>query len=78
MGCSFSLFIRYGDFVPTTNTSKVVMMLWVLIGLTTMGVITGVISSGMTVGDQEEEIKLYGTKVCNFAKIAKIRKNCEN
>ena len=54
------------------------MMLWVLIGLTTMGVITGVISSGMTVGDQEEEIKLYGTKVCNFAKIAKIRKNCEN
>ena len=43
------------------------MMLWVLIGLTTMGVITGVISSGMTVGDQEEEIKLYGTKVCiNF------------
>jgi len=39
------------------------MILWVMIGLVTMGVITGVISSGMTVGGVEEEIKLYGTKV---------------
>ena len=57
---------RYGDFVPTTNASKVIMMLWVLIGLVTMGVITGVISSGMTVGDQETKLKLYGTLVIYY------------
>jgi len=56
-------FFSYGDFVPTTTKSKFLMILWVMIGLVTMGVITGVISSGMTVGGVEEEIKLYGTKV---------------
>ena len=49
--------------MPTTTKSKVLMIFWVLIGLVTMGVITGVISSGMTVGGQEEEVKLYGTPV---------------
>ena len=39
------------------------MILWVMIGLVTMGVITGVISYGMTVSGQDEEIKLYGTAV---------------
>ncbi|XP_066935071.1 uncharacterized protein [Clytia hemisphaerica] len=53
--------VGYGDFVPTTIRSKAVMIFWVLIGLVTMGVITGVISSGLTVGDQEGAIKLYGT-----------------
>ena len=55
--------LRYGDFVPTTNSSKVLMIIWVLVGLVTMGVITGVISSGMTVDGVEGELKLYGTKV---------------
>lgn len=58
------LFVRYGDFVPTTNASKALMTAWVLIGLVTMGVVTGVISSGMTVSDMEEELMLYGTPVC--------------
>ena len=55
--------VGYGDFVPTNNLSKILMLFWILAGLVIMGLVTGVIASGMTVGDIEEEIKLYGTKV---------------
>jgi len=42
------------------------MLVWILTGLVIMGLITGVIASGMTVGDINKEIKLYGTPVSNI------------
>lgn len=60
--CYFS-FRRYGDFVPSNKLSQFLMLFWILAGLVVMGLITGVIASGMTVGDISGEISLYGTKV---------------
>ena len=42
------------------------MMFWTLAGLVIMGLVTGVIASGMTITDIDEEIKLYGTVVSLF------------
>ena len=58
--------VGYGDFVPTTFGSKVLLTIWSLVGLVTMSIVMGVISSGMTVGDMETDIKLYGSKVRNL------------
>ncbi|XP_066928617.1 uncharacterized protein [Clytia hemisphaerica] len=53
--------VGYGDFVPTTKLSQLLMMFWTLAGLVIMGLVTGVIASGLTINDIDEVIKLYGT-----------------
>lgn len=54
---------RYGDKVPLAKVSKVFAILWILMGLVVMGILSGVLTSAITVFVFEADISLYGAKV---------------
>ncbi|XP_066928943.1 uncharacterized protein [Clytia hemisphaerica] len=53
--------VGYGDINPSTFPSKVLMILWALIGLVVFGLTMGVIGSGLVVNTQPATLKIYGT-----------------
>ena len=58
-----SHFTRYGDFVPTTELSRIIMAFWSLAGLVLVGIFGGVVASGLSVGTLDNDIKIYGSTV---------------
>ena len=56
-------FTRYGDFVPTTELSRIIMAFWSLAGLVLVGIFGGVVASGLSVGTLDNDIKIYGSTV---------------
>ena len=60
------MIFRYGDFTPTTHASRVLMLFWMLTGLILMNLISGAISSAMTVNDVSNDLILYGKDVSKY------------
>ena len=58
-----SLYCRYGDKVPSANVSKLFAIVWILIGLVIMGILSGALTSAITMFVIKDAITLYGAKV---------------
>ncbi|XP_057314364.1 uncharacterized protein LOC130655615 [Hydractinia symbiolongicarpus] len=63
--CSFITMttLGYGDYVPSSNLGKGLMIIWILTGLCVVSIFGGAVSSGMSVSSLEKSYKLYGAKV---------------
>uniref|UniRef100_A0A7M5X9R1 Fibronectin type-III domain-containing protein n=1 Tax=Clytia hemisphaerica TaxID=252671 RepID=A0A7M5X9R1_9CNID len=66
--------VGYGDFVPTTELSKVVLAVWSLTGLVLIGIFGGVVSSGLSVVALNDDIKIYGSTVATIKDSFEYRK----
>ena len=56
-------FRRYGDKVPKANVSKAFAIVWILTGLVMMSILSGALTTAITIFVFEADIILYGTKV---------------
>lgn len=56
-------YCRYGDKVPKANASKAFAIVWILTGLVMMGILSGALTTAITIFVFEADIILYGTKV---------------
>ena len=56
-------FCSYGDKVPKANVSKAFAIVWILTGLVMMGILSGALTTAVTIFVFETDIILYGTKV---------------
>ena len=56
-------YCRYGDKVPKANISKAFAIAWILTGLVMMGILSGALTTAITIFVFEADIILYGTKV---------------
>ena len=54
---------RYGDKVPKANVSKTFAIVWILTGLVMMSILSGALTTAITIFVFEADIILYGTKV---------------
>ena len=54
---------RYGDKVPKANVSKAFAIVWILTGLVMMGILSGALTTAITIFVFESDIILFGTKV---------------
>ena len=62
--CFFGLwYCRYGDKVPKANVSKAFAIVWILTGLVMTGILSGALTTAITIFVFDADIILYGTKV---------------
>ena len=61
---SYSIFYfrSYGDLAPKSKFARVIGMMWMLVGMVTLALLNGQLTSALTVA-QVRETKLYGEEV---------------
>ena len=59
---NISYFRSYGDLVPQTKLTRMVAMMWMIVGMVSLSLFTGKLTTALTVA-QTRETKLYGQEV---------------
>ena len=54
----------YGDIAPKSFSGRVVAVVWIIIGLVLSSIFVSTLTTAIIVASVNEDVKLYGTKVC--------------